>query len=188
MNNNIIQLGRCVLIVLLSGLTVLATAQVKTNQKIVSVETKTSETTTINQNADFQGPIGIVPLEFVIEDDIMQSKDGEEGDNKNGNTSGNATNPISDVKSTNFTTSTLSQLAREIKVYPIPAKTFTNIDLGSVKVKELSIVNSIGQKVDSQTIDQQFLRLDISNYQTGIYFIQLTTAGNQVVTKTIMIN
>jgi len=195
MNNRTLQLGRCALIVLLSGLTILATAQVKTDKKTVSVEKNKSEITT-NPSADFQGPIGILPTyEFVIEDDIMQSKDGENGNNGTKNDDGDTslnptdeTNGTSSVKNSHFTTSTLRQLAQEIKVYPIPANSFTNIDLGQIKVKELEIINSLGQKVYSQVIEQQFLRLDISNYNTGIYFIQMRTPGNQLLTKSIMIN
>ena len=193
MNNNIIQLSRCALIILLSGLTVLATAQVKTSKKTVSVETNTSEPVSTTSTANFQGPIGIVPTyEFVIEDDIMQSKDGENEDSNPKNEDEDKSDVVStytsDVKNTNFTTSSLNQLAQGIKIYPIPANTFTNIYLGEVKIAGIEVINNLGQKVYSQAIDQQFLRLDTSNYQTGIYFIQMRTAGNQVITKTIMVN
>ena len=185
MNNKIIQLGRCVLIILLSGLTVQATAQVNT----IKVANNTKSTTT-NQTTDLKTPEGIViAVQFVIEDDIMQSKDGENGSNngiKNDDIDVSSAN-TSDVKNTNFSTSTLNQLAQEIKIYPTPANTFTNIDLGQVKIKGLDVINSLGQKVHSQTTEQQFVRLNVSNYQTGIYFIQMKTAGNQVLTKSIMV-
>ena len=187
MNNKIIQLGRCVLIILLSGLTVQATAQVNT----IKVANNTKSTTT-NQTTDLKTPEGIViAVQFVIEDDIMQSKDGENGNNngiKNDDDIDVSSANTSDVKNTNFSTSTLNQLAQEIKIYPTPANTFTNIDLGQVKIKGLDVINSLGQKVHSQTTEQQFVRLNVSNYQTGIYFIQMKTAGNQVLTKSIMVN
>ena len=133
MNNKIIQLGRCVLIILLSGLTVQATAQVNT----IKVANNTKSTTT-NQTTDLKTPEGIViAVQFVIEDDIMQSKDGENGNNngiKNDDIDVSSAN-TSDVKNTNFSTSTLNQLAQEIKIYPTPANTFTNIDLGQVTIK-----------------------------------------------------
>lgn len=193
MNNNIIQVGRCALVILLSVLTVLATAQVKTNKKAVSTEINTTKPI-ITQQADFQGPIGVVPnYEFVIEDDIMQSKDGDgkggsgtknNDDDDNSNTS--ETN--NDVKNPGFTTSSISQIIEEVKIYPIPANAFANIDLGETKVKRLEIINSLGQVVDSQLVNQQFIRLDISNYEAGMYFIQMTTAANQVAVKTILVN
>ena len=185
MNSSTTKLGRFTLIILLSGLTTWTMGQVKTTSEAIVVEK-----TTTNQSAEFQGPIGIgIAPSFVIEDDIMQS-DGENGGNTNGGKTGNTTsvNANTDIKNTGFITSSLHVLAKEIKVYPVPANTFANIDLGQVKVKGINVINSLGQKVYTQTVEQQFIRLDISNLQTGIYFIQMITSDNQMITKNIMVN
>ena len=179
-----IQLGRSALIILLSGLTVLATAQIKTNKEIVTVKSNSGQTTSLKSSTGL-----VLTYALVIEDDIMQSRGGDNEDGESGTINDDVSSvSIGDAKNTTSTASVLRQLAQEIKIYPIPANTFANIDLGQVKVKRIDVINSIGQKVYSQTIEQQFIRLDTSNYQTGVYFIQMTTTENQVVSKSIMVN
>ena len=190
MNNNIIKLGRCALVILLSGLAVLTTAQV--NDQVSTVKSNSLKPTITNQSTDYIGLIGVVITnKFVIEDDIMQSKDEDDENGESGINNGNiavSASKAKNLKQASFTTNTLNQLAQEIKVYPVPANTFTNINLGNIQVTELMVINSIGQNIHSQTVENQFVRLDISNYQTGMYFIQMRLTENQVITKSIMVN
>ena len=184
MNNNNIKLSRFTLIVLLSGLATWTTAQVKTN----SISIVTTKNTT-DQNVTLEGGTGIgVATSFVIEDEIMQSNGENGGDENNENGKLRNTSSVNtSTKNIGFITNSLHVLVNEIKIYPIPANTFMNIDLGRVKVKGLNIINSLGQKVYTQTVEQQFIRLDLSDFQAGMYFVQMTTSDNQLVTKSIMI-
>lgn len=80
-----------------------------------------------------------------------------------------------------------------ISVYPNPANDYLHINFNGVdieKVKEIKIVNTIGQVVfiDSQKIvDNQ--KIDVSGLSNGVYLLQLTNYNNNIIqTKKIIIN
>lgn len=61
----------------------------------------------------------------------------------------------------------------DLIMYPNPTDNILNIAMNLDKVQKLEIVNAIGEVVYSQEdITQQNLKLDVSKYHTGIYFVQ----------------
>jgi hypothetical protein len=80
------------------------------------------------------------------------------------------------------------------QISPNPATTIANVLLNVDKAVnvEVSLVNMLGQEVFT-TVEQltyagaHDLKLDVTNYEAGIYFVKVK-AGNNVVTKKLMIN
>lgn len=63
-------------------------------------------------------------------------------------------------------------------IYPVPAEDFVNINLATdLTNSELQIIDIVGKTVYSKVVDQQAFRIDISNLNSGIYFIQITHNG-----------
>jgi len=77
---------------------------------------------------------------------------------------------------------------------PNPASTTANvlINVDRPTMVEMSLVNILGQVVYSRSESLSFagphnLKLDVSSYDTGIYFVKVK-AGNSVVAKKLMID
>ncbi len=80
------------------------------------------------------------------------------------------------------------------QISPNPATTIANVLLNVDKAVnvEVSLVNMLGQEVYTNVEQLTYagahdLKLDVSNYEAGIYFVKVK-AGNNVVTKKLMIN
>jgi len=74
-------------------------------------------------------------------------------------------------------TNTLADLDQSIKLYPNPTKDILNIKLPEnigVAISSIEIANSLGQVVKEQKT-QNIHTIDVSQLQTGMYFICLTT-------------
>ena len=73
------------------------------------------------------------------------------------------------------------------EAYPIPAADKLNVSFDNSSGKELqmTVINSLGQKMFNETIEGQrtdgIIKMDIDSWAEGIYFIQLTDGEkNQV--------
>jgi hypothetical protein len=80
------------------------------------------------------------------------------------------------------------------QINPNPASTTANVivNIDKPSVVEMSLVNMLGQVVYSSSMNLSYagthqLRLDVSNYDSGIYFVKIQ-AGNDVVAKKLMID
>jgi hypothetical protein len=72
--------------------------------------------------------------------------------------------------------------SKEILVSPNPAKDYVNIGMIE-KIKELRLINSQGQVVYHQDVNNIKTRIDVSQLPTGIYIVQAITANGQAVSK-----
>lgn len=67
----------------------------------------------------------------------------------------------------------------QINIYPIPAHNQITIDLSSANatIKGVKVVNIVGEVLyfQDEVLQSGTLLLDIRNYPTGLYFVQLTT-------------
>ncbi|OPZ98173.1 MAG: hypothetical protein BWY70_01296 [Bacteroidetes bacterium ADurb.Bin408] len=70
-----------------------------------------------------------------------------------------------------------------ISIYPNPANDFINIAAVN-KVEKVSVYNTMGQLVNVIEPNENIMKYDISNLQTGFYILQVQTAKG-IVAKTI---
>jgi hypothetical protein len=86
----------------------------------------------------------------------------------------------------------LSMLNADVKLYPNPASTNTNLVVNAKEnsAVEVSISNALGQKVSSQKTNlhagQNSLELPVSNLNAGVYFVNISD-GNGSLTKQLVI-
>lgn len=69
-----------------------------------------------------------------------------------------------------------------ILVSPNPARDYVKIGMLG-KMKEIRLINSQGQVVYHQDVNDIKARIDVSSFPTGIYIVQAITANGQSVTK-----
>jgi len=77
---------------------------------------------------------------------------------------------------------------KEISIFPNPAKDFVNITPGKSELRRavISLIDVLGNTVFTTTLPDNYsgtLRLDLSNYQKGIYFLRIDENGNTVTKK-----
>lgn len=76
--------------------------------------------------------------------------------------------------------------AETVSLYPNPTSDIVNLSIdGAVSNAEVTLFSAIGQTVLSKTISSQETTLDISDINTGIYVLRITT-DNGVATKRII--
>jgi len=73
-----------------------------------------------------------------------------------------------------------------ISLYPNPATDVLNID-AEMKIENLTITNAMGQVVYREKVNQKSTKIDLSNFETGIYNVR-TETENKMITRKIVIN
>ena len=73
-----------------------------------------------------------------------------------------------------------------IMVYPNPVKDVVNIE-AEMNVESVNIINMVGQVVYQEQLNQKSTKIDLSNYDSGIYFISMNTQ-EKTITKKIVID
>lgn len=93
---------------------------------------------------------------------------------------------MSSVEPTN-TMSIQENVLSNAVVYPNPASDVINISLKNELVDtEVSIVDAMGRIVLNQSINNDFVSLDVADLEEGIYFVKISS-GDAVETKTVVI-
>ncbi|WP_340199858.1 fibronectin type III domain-containing protein [Ascidiimonas sp. W6] len=89
---------------------------------------------------------------------------------------------VDDTKSPALRTQLLAEEDNDMfKVYPNPAENLLNIDVRGQQVDNVKVFSMLGMLV--QEIQNSGIRsIDVSNYQTGTYFIRITS-GDTVITR-----
>ena len=87
----------------------------------------------------------------------------------------------------------LGFVATDFPLYPNPVKTETFIDLSKIKGEAvtLNLYNQFGQQVWTnhiEQIQQNRERIDLSNFQNGLYFLKIHTESRKLVAKKLMIS
>lgn len=73
-----------------------------------------------------------------------------------------------------------------IEVYPNPAENFLNIKCNEILKGQLIVYDIYGRKMDKLELKSEGIELDVSNYNSGIYFLSLTENGKLIATKKII--
>jgi len=73
-------------------------------------------------------------------------------------------------------------LIADVVLSPNPTTDYINISNIPVQIVELRVLDNLGRVVERRTSQGQ-VRLDVANYQAGIYMVQFTTVDNKIMTK-----
>lgn len=73
----------------------------------------------------------------------------------------------------------------EVKIYPNPATNELNIS-SDEEIKTITIYNLQGAMIAELNPNSAFSNLNISNYQTGLYFVKILTENDEVVTMKLI--
>ncbi len=75
----------------------------------------------------------------------------------------------------------------EIKLYPNPTDGLVAIDMGIIYPKvKIIVTNELGQVLINKTIAKnKMIAIDLENYTTGVYFVQITAADKKATFKLI---
>jgi len=81
----------------------------------------------------------------------------------------------------------VEEVKSKLRIYPIPAVTELNIDMGKEVNADVSIMNIIGQDVYTRTLkDVRKIEINVSDYPSGSYFVMIKLNG-QLITKRVQI-
>ncbi len=78
----------------------------------------------------------------------------------------------------------IKNLTNNCKVYPNPTNAILNIE-SDVQIIGISISDILGKEIYSTEEKAEYMKLDISNLQKGIYFINISTEKGKIVEKII---
>ncbi|MBI9061778.1 MAG: T9SS type A sorting domain-containing protein [Marinilabiliaceae bacterium] len=97
---------------------------------------------------------------------------------------------IDDVKTTNETvTGILDTYVSDVQIVPNPIKSIATLTLPAALQNEtlqLAIISSTGSEVEKRSISgQQVVRLDMSSYVSGFYFVSLSDGKETIVKKVL---
>ena len=83
-------------------------------------------------------------------------------------------------------TSVVDKLSDKLLIYPNPSNGLINIELDKLNFYNISISNILAKEVYNSTISAVNTTLDLSNFNKGLYFIELND-GENIFTKKIII-
>tara|TARA_B100000683_G_scaffold161091_1_gene155306 strand:+ start:13 stop:1209 length:1197 start_codon:yes stop_codon:yes gene_type:complete len=94
---------------------------------------------------------------------------------------------LDDIKLSGSTSSSIEDnLNSYLKLYPNPASEILNIDLKELDLKELYIMDVIGNIVDVLFVEGKNIQYDVSNYEPGIYLISSSGQKLDILSKLIV--
>ena len=73
----------------------------------------------------------------------------------------------------------------ELSIYPVPAQSTLYIE-SNADITDLRVVDMLGQVVYSSAVNHNRHEINVSNFQNGVYFLQMTTAAG-VITHRIQV-
>ena len=80
-----------------------------------------------------------------------------------------------------------AQVLNQIKIYPNPAESILNVDLGDNKSSGASIrlIDVLGKPIFQQAVFNNSMTINISKYPVGIYFLVYVNAEGKFVSKVV---
>ena len=73
----------------------------------------------------------------------------------------------------------------DISIYPNPAKDFVKLSAVSSQLSAIKIYNSIGMMVEEMEVNANEVEIDVSKYNTGIYFFNIQTENGNHIQKVL---
>ena len=76
-------------------------------------------------------------------------------------------------------------IADNINIYPNPAKDFVKVQAQSSKIKTIKVYNCLGMMIEKFEVNANEIEINTSEYNSGIYFINIETENGNVVQKVL---
>ncbi len=151
---------------------------------------------------DLEKKLSVTPgldihLNFVIEDDIMKDND-DDKDNSNQEiqTHLNDLNAVHHSNNNNtsenegIVTNTLGEEKREeVKIFPIPAVSYFNIQLENNTIENYKLLNAAGQVIRSEALNgsKTTVQIQTNDLAKGVYFVVINSDTTPI-SKSILIH
>ncbi|MDP4797564.1 MAG: T9SS type A sorting domain-containing protein [Crocinitomicaceae bacterium] len=95
-------------------------------------------------------------------------------------------NTILDVVIDNIVTIKESSIDKSLKIFPNPTNGILNISTENLNYNTIRIISSVGKEIS--TIDFQLsTKIDVSAFETGLYFIEITGTNSSTIVKQITV-
>ena len=78
-------------------------------------------------------------------------------------------------------------LENQIKLYPNPTSGYLKVELGSVQIASLKIVDGMGRTINEQIECRGACTVDLSGYPQGMYQLVFTTEGGLIHTESVVL-
>jgi hypothetical protein len=78
-------------------------------------------------------------------------------------------------------------LENQIKLYPNPTSGYLKVELGSVQIASLKIVDGMGRTINEQLECRGACTVDLSGYPQGMYQLVFTTEGGLIHTESVVL-
>jgi hypothetical protein len=83
--------------------------------------------------------------------------------------------PPSDTITINFPAVGINELTNTISLYPNPANDVVNI-VSSNDIKSIEVINYVGQTIyKNNSVNLKITKLDVASFNSGVYFVRITT-------------
>lgn len=81
----------------------------------------------------------------------------------------------------------INTLAEKLSVYPVPAENIVYISHPEAAIDQIVVLNAFGQKVIAPIAEKAaYFAVDVTALTRGIYFVDITVAGQKIVKKIIV--
>jgi len=170
----------------------------QSQESIKKQETKTSVKQT---TPDVERKLSTIPkldilIDFVIEDDIMKDDDDASSNGILAENHLNDLNAGNNTKNNNdaspyegVMTNTIDNSATEsVKIFPMPAISYFNIQLENSNINNYKLINAAGQVIENKLLNGNSTTVEVktTNLAKGMYFIVINTNSTPI-SKSIII-
>ena len=73
-----------------------------------------------------------------------------------------------------------------ISIYPNPAKDFVKLSAVSSQLSAIKVYNCLGMMVEEMEVNSNEVEIDVSKYNSGIYFFNIQTENGNIVKKVVI--
>jgi hypothetical protein len=93
---------------------------------------------------------------------------------------------ISNIVIDDIVTIKESMLVSELKIYPNPVAGVLNVKTDNINYNKIRIISSVGREIHVSSF-QQSTKIDVSNFDNGLYFIEVSGIDVQPITSQITV-
>ena len=77
--------------------------------------------------------------------------------------------------------------ATQFTLYPNPTQGIVSLKVENMTIREVEVYDIFGKMIYSQTAVENELQLDLTQNQTGVYLVKITSENNRSITKKVVV-